>query len=174
MLTAHLSGVNSQSSAHETMKPTTWRMAAILPLPFPIPFSFSHMKPTPTAHTSSLAPSQKLALTLHPMLHKLANMSLNAEQPGINCPPMRSYPTKPTTWQGINLTPSPSHSVTWSQHLQPILQASIHPTPPPLPYNLYFIHTFLILALTTHYQVPGIIPRNFIAPATSMHTPTKY
>ena len=130
MLTAHLLGVNSQCSAHEAMKPTTWRMAAILPLPFP--FSFSHMKPTPTAHTSSLAPSQKLALILHPMLHKLAHMSLNAEQPGVNCPPIRSYLTKPTTWQGSNLTPtpSPSHSATWSQHLLPILQASVHPTPP--------------------------------------------
>ena len=68
--------------------------------------------------------------TLHPMLHTLAHMSLNAEQPSINCPPIRSYLTKPTTWQGSNLTPSPSHSATWSQHLLPILQASIHLTPP--------------------------------------------
>ena len=128
---AHLSGVNSQCTAHEAMKPTIWRMAAILHLPFP--FSFSHMKPTPTAHTSSSAPSQKLALTLHPMLHKLAHMSLYAEQPGVNCPPIRSYLTKPTTWQGSNLTPSPSHSATWNQHLQPILQASVHSTPPPPP-----------------------------------------
>ena len=133
MLTAHLSGVNSQCSAHEAMKPT-WHMAAILPLPFP--FSFSHMKPTPTAHTSSFAPSQKLALTLHPMLHKLAHMSLNAEQLGVNCPPIRSYLTKPKLGRAailpLPLLIQPHEANTYSPYFKPAYTQPL-PLPPPLP-----------------------------------------